>query len=139
MGGNVWSAGIICPAFDRFFDLNCEDLQARLDNFSVTLGELSEAQATIMVYEGRYRGGRNPRRGEALARAARIKDYLVNYRGVKPERVVIRDGGYRNEFTVELYLCPRGVVPAADPSLQRKDIKFSKGRIRAREFKWSCL
>jgi hypothetical protein len=143
MGENASARGISCMVFDEFSDLNCEDLQARLDAYSARLYDAPTAQGYIVVYEGRYRNGRNPRRGELRAKAARIKDYLVNYRGLKSERAVIIDGGYRESFTVELYLCPPG-VPAtaiAHPveTSQSKDIKFRRGRIKKSEYKWSCL
>lgn len=138
VSGSVVAADT-CPAFDKFSDVNCEDLSARLDNFAVTLGNDPESRATILVYEGTYRDGRRPRRGEAQANAARMKDYLVNSRGVSPARVVVVNGGYREQFAVELYACPKGVNIPVAPKLQVTDVKFRKGKISKREYKWSCL
>src|SRR4051812_8600850 len=67
--------------FDEFGDVKCEDEYARLDNFLVALQNQPNATGIIVFYGGRtFRGGL-PRRGEAVARAARLKPYLVKRRG----------------------------------------------------------
>lgn len=139
LSGNLFAANTSCRAFDQFTDVNCEDLSARLDNFAVTLANEPVAQATIIVYEGDYRRGRKPRFGEAQAYAARIKDYLVNHRGVDSNRITIVDGGVREEFTVQLYACPVNLNPTPYPTLELLDIKFRRGKIYKREYRWSCL
>src|SRR5690349_20991701 len=85
---NLLAASNSCPAFDTFGDIWCEDVIPRLDNYDDSLRSNPDAQATIIVYEGKYSKGRNPRQGEARARAARIKDYLVRVRGVDAGRIV---------------------------------------------------
>ncbi|HEX8847192.1 MAG TPA: hypothetical protein VF791_21285 [Pyrinomonadaceae bacterium] len=138
-GGNGFATVTECPTFDEFGDINCEDLSARLDNFSVALQTAPDSQATIIIYEGKYRRGQNPRRGEALANAARIKDYLVNNRGLSAQRIVLVNGGHRADFTVQLFVCPRGVTPTASSTVGANVIKFRKGKVSKREYKWSCL
>jgi hypothetical protein len=136
--GNLVAADS-CPAFDKFSDVNCEDLSARLDNFAVALATEPNARGTIVVYEGKYRNGKAPRRGEAQASASRIKDYLVNSRGVSPARIVVVNGGFRDDYAVELWICPQGVTVPVSPTLTATHVKFRKGKISKREYKWSCL
>lgn len=71
------SSGIIGCAFDSFGDINCEDEMARLDNFAVALQNDPSSKGLIVFYGGRRFRGRLPKRGEAEARAARLKPYLV--------------------------------------------------------------
>ena len=60
-----------------------------------------------------------------------IKDYMLNRRGVSTDRIVMMNGGYREESTVELWLAPRGEsAPTAAPTVSAKDVKFRKGRIK---------
>ena len=138
-GGNLFAVGTSCRTFDEFPDLRCEDLQARLDAYSAALNDEPSAQAYVVVYEGKYWEGRNPRRGEAQAKAARIKDYLVNYRGLNSERITIINAGQRANFTVQLVICPGGAVIQSVPTVLYKDLKFKKGKIKKSEYKWSCL
>src|SRR4051812_14715180 len=65
------------PRFDKFGDVNCEDEKARLDNFAVQIQGNSDSVGYVIVYGGSY-----GRRGEAQARASRIKSYLVKSRGL---------------------------------------------------------
>jgi hypothetical protein len=138
-GGNAFATATECRAFDEFGDVNCEDLSARLDNFNVALQNEPDTQAIIVFYEGKDGKGRNPRRGEARAKAARMRDYLVTNRGASAGRIVLLDGGYREEFGVKLYICPRGVGQMPLPTKELKAIKFRKGKIAKREYKWTCL
>jgi hypothetical protein len=52
-----------------------------------------------------------PRRGEAEDRVARLKPYLVETRGIDPQRIVIVNGGYRENWMAELWIVPRGTNP----------------------------
>jgi hypothetical protein len=127
--------------FDKFGSICCEDEMARLDNFAVHLQNEPEAKGYIIFYEGRRYASCNnrrplmPRRGEAAARAARMKPYLTDARGLDPQRVIIINGGYREEWTAELWLVPKGAEPPKPtPTLRAKDIKFRKGKIGRREY-----
>src|SRR5437764_13577164 len=93
--------------FDEFGDLKCEDEYARLDNFAIQLQHEPQAKGVIIFYGGRIFRGKLPRRGDATARAARLKPYLVQRRGIKNQVVVI-DGGYAEEWHVELWVVPPG-------------------------------
>src|SRR5438094_5783944 len=68
--------------FDEFGDIKCEDEYARLDNFALQLQNEPPAKGVIIFYGGQTFRGRLPKRGEAEARAARLKSYLVGRRGI---------------------------------------------------------
>ena len=82
---------------DEFRDICREGEKARLDNLAIELQNNPEAHGYIIFYggrrypscwhSGRRYGARHPRFGEAEARAARMKPYLVNLRGFSPERI----------------------------------------------------
>jgi hypothetical protein len=127
--------------FDKFGNICCEDEMARLDNFAVQLQNQPGAKGYIIFYEGRRysscydRRLRAPRSGEAQARAARMKPYLTDRRGVDPKRVKVIDGGYREEWTAELWIIPQGAEPPKPTStLKAKNIKFRRGRIPKRDY-----
>ena len=116
--------------FDEFGDVNCEDEMARLDNLAVQLQTDPQTVGHIIVY-----GGRSGRRGEARARASRIKTYLVKNRGVEASRILTIDGGYRENLTVEIWMLARSLgVPRASPTVELKDVKFKKGKIKKRDY-----
>lgn len=122
--------------FDEFGNINCEAEMAHLDNLAVQLGNEPNAKAVIIFYGGRRFSGRLPKRGEAEARAARLKPYLVERRGILAERVEVIDGGYKEEFQVEIWMIPTDVAaPAPNPTIPAKDIKFGKGKATARQFR----
>ena len=122
--------------FDEFGDLNCEDEYARLDNLALQLQNEPNAKAVIVFYGGRRFRGRLPKRDEAASRAARLKPYLVQRRGIPAERVQVIDGGYKEEFQIQLWVIPIEVqMPLPDPTIQAKGIKFQKGKANARQFK----
>lgn len=130
------SSGLIGCAFDSFGDINCEDEMARLDNFAIQLQNDPTSIGFIIFYGGRRSKGRLPKRGEAEARAARLKPYLVERRGIPKDRVVVLGWGYAEEWSVELWIVPRGArIPDRLPTVPAKEIRFRKGTARARDFR----
>jgi len=116
--------------FDEFGDINCESEKARLDDFAVQLQSKPDSVGYITVYGGNYR-----RRGEAQARASRIKAYLTKSRGLDLARVKTIDGGYMEKLTVDLWIVPSNLpAPLATPTIQAKNVRFKKGRIKKREY-----
>lgn len=139
--GSIYPVGVPpTEMFDRFGDVCCNDEKAHLDNFAVTLQNQPGSQGYIVFYGGRRqsypycnRPLRLQRRGEAGARAARLKPYLVNSRGIDAARVIVIDGGYRESWTAELWIVPQGgSPPIPSPTVQPEDIKYRKGRIPKR-------
>ena len=131
----------VARQIDQFGDICCDDEKARLDNFAIQLLKEPESQGYIIFYEGRRyeycykRRPRIPRRGEAQARVARMKPYLVDLRGFNDKPIVVMNGGYREEWMTELWIVPkRANPPQPNPTLQAKDIKFRKGKIPKGEY-----
>ncbi|MBC7909727.1 MAG: hypothetical protein H7Y30_04450 [Pyrinomonadaceae bacterium] len=148
MSGAVYPAVVDRPTaskFDEFADICCEDEMARLDNFAIELQNNPEARGVIIFYGGRLYPScynrnqpRRPRRGEALMRTERMMEYLVRTRGINQTRLVWMNGGYRESWTAELWLLPKGAdLPTATPTLQLKDIEFRKGKVRSSDF--ACM
>lgn len=121
--------------FDEFGDTKCEDEMARLDNFTVTLQNVPGSRGVIIFYGGRRFRGRLPKRGEAAARAARLKPYLVQRRGIPTDQVIVIDGGFAEEFKVELWVVPPGAtMPIPQPTIPIEKIKFRKGKLNPRDY-----
>ena len=89
--------------FDEYGNIRHCDLSARLDNFAITLQNQPNTKGYLMIYLGEK--DLPARMPGVLARAA---DYLVNSRGVEPERLQVVSAGYRKEQTTELWLVAEG-------------------------------
>ena len=94
----------------RQFDVCCscsfDDQKARLDNLAVEL----QADPTTTTYVIAY-GGRTSRVGQADLLGSRARDYLVSQRGIDQSRIVVINGGFREEDCVELWIIPSGATP----------------------------
>jgi len=135
--------------FDEYADICCEDEKARLDNFAIELQNSPEAMGYIIFYGGRRYSScwydyprhraRMPYKAEAKERAVIVKPYLVNQRGVAPERIKVVNGGHRQSLMIELWIIPKGAkVPAPTPTLKPEDIKYRRGKLRDRAFLERC-
>ena len=130
---NGSSPTVPTESFDIFGDIHCEDEWAHLDNFAIQLQQQPLAHGYIIFYGGSHFRGRLPKRGEAAARAARLKPYLVNVRGIPSKRVIVIDGGYKDSWTAELWIVPPGAsAPVPVSLIPKSQIKFGKGRVTAR-------
>lgn len=87
------------PPFDYFSGKTFEDTLARLDNFAIQLTQSPEWKGYVVVYAGK-------RMSLAMVRkySQGWKDYLIKRRGIPSDKVVMIDGGYRDDLSVELYL-----------------------------------
>ncbi len=122
------SRPLISP-FDQYGRICWEDEKARLDNFAIELQNYRAATGHIIVYDGS-----RACRGEAIARALRAKKYMVEYRGVEPDQIAWRWGGYQTDMTTTLVVTPRGAsIWPFSPSLSVDDVTFvgnCKSRVR---------
>ncbi|HEY0097859.1 MAG TPA: hypothetical protein VGB76_02795 [Pyrinomonadaceae bacterium] len=119
--------------FGEMGNVAAGDMKAHLDNYAVGLAAAPEMQAYIIFYGGRRDNGRLPRRGEAERLAARLPNYLVKTRAIAPARITLINGGFREEWTAELWLSPRGAkAPAPAPTIAASEIKFRPERRRRR-------
>jgi hypothetical protein len=112
--------------FDQFGNVSCKDEMVRLDNLVTFAKESPDEIIYIFVYAGKY-----DRRGIAEARLTRIKNYLVNRRGLDINRIRFEVGGYREDFTVAVYLLPPSATPPiATPTISPEEVKFREGKIK---------
>jgi hypothetical protein len=78
-------------------------------------------------------GGRTSRIGQADLLGSRARDYIVTQRGIDQSRIVVMNGGFREEDCVELWLVPRGATPPrATPTVQAGDVRPAPGGRRRR-------
>lgn len=129
---------------DEFGELNCEEILARSDNLLNELNNYPAAIAYIVFYEGKHAQYFynkktkefesilvNPKRGEAQNKAKSIIFYLTKWRKLSKERLVLINGGFRENYGVELWIARKGIgQPKPTPTLEEKDIKFRKGKAR---------
>ena len=101
------SGNVLLPdsGFDDYGDLCWEDEKAHLDNFAIALQQNPRFVGHIVVY-----AGQRSCEGEAMYRANRAKKWVVS-RGVKPDRIIVRDGGYRTDVTTLLQPWPQDKPP----------------------------
>jgi hypothetical protein len=117
--------------FDEFGGTGCEDMMARLDNYAIALQSEPSLTAYIIVY-----GGQAGQRGEAQMWAGRARYYLVSNRRIDARKLRMSIGGYRDSWAMELWLLRRGgPLPDAKPTVQFKDVKFKRGRIRKPQYR----
>ncbi len=107
----------------REFDVCCncsfDDQKARLDNLAVELQNDQSTTTYIFAY-----GGRTSRVGEGDRLGARARDYLVNQRGLNPSRIIVLNGGFREDDCVELWIVPSGATPPRPrPTVQAGDVR----------------
>ena len=114
----------------RQFDVCCscsfDDQKARLDTLAVELQNDPSATTYVIAY-----GGRTSRIGQADLLGTRARDYLVTNRGIDQARIVVLNGGFREEDCVELWIVPSGAtVPQATPTVQAGDVRPASGAPR---------
>ena len=127
---------------DEFGELSCEDILARSDNLLNDLNKNPESVAYIIFYEGKHSQYSynkktqkseiilvNPRRGEARNKAESIRFYLTKWHKFPNERLILIDGGYRENYGIALWIAPiKAEQPKPTPTVEEKDIKFRKGK-----------
>lgn len=93
-------ARMIGVSFDQYWNISFNDEKARLDRFAMALQQEPGSRGAIIAY-GSYEG-------EARKRLTRARNYLVGTRGIDSARVVLIDGGCRDEQATELWVVPSG-------------------------------
>jgi hypothetical protein len=96
------------PLSAKQFDVCCscsyDDQKARLDNLAIELQADPSAAAYIISYSKQSR-----RAAKDNFLLSRSRDYLVTHRGINALRIVLINGGYRDDDCVELWVVPQGV------------------------------
>lgn len=130
---------------DEFGQLFCDDAKARTDMVAIAYYDNPGSKIYMIFYTGkRYRNYvydkklkyekevfLYPQIGEAKMNILRWKNYLTRSRRIPEKDIVLVDGGFREEHTLENWIVPKGAEPPKpSPTLTEKDIKFRKGRAR---------
>jgi hypothetical protein len=122
---------------------NCDDWMAMSENLVAKMREEESSLGYIIYYGGRVNippygspyTKRLPRRGEGFARAAVIKSRFVDNFGIDGNRIILVNGGYRETWSVELWVAPKGAGwPLPTPAIKESEIRFRKGRVRKQEY-----
>lgn len=123
--------------------LPCGHLMAQVDGSFQYFQREKNENFYIVYYEGKkretsvfniktqkYDKFTQPIRGYALNRAKEIVLYLNTVYKPKKEQVTLINGGFREDFSLELWMSSKGAMPPKiTPTLSEKDIKFRKGKL----------
>jgi hypothetical protein len=105
---------------DDFASLNWEDTMARLDNYAMQL-QMELSNFGVVVIHGKLRGSRS----RSLDWVTCIHDYLINRRGIGPDRIVLMKCDSHEIPHIELWLSVEKGL--GDPKL--KVLQPSQGKI----------
>jgi hypothetical protein len=92
--------------FDEFGDVPASDIAARLDNFANALMEQPQVKGFVIAYRSR-----RDLPGLSGRLMSLMRNYLINSRGIDPNRVAGVDGGAAGCIAQELWLVPPGATP----------------------------
>jgi hypothetical protein len=106
----VDAGGTNARRLDDYGDLPLDVERKHLAGLARELQAAPGAQGYIIVYGGRCAG-----ETQALERAERAKEWLINKHAIDASRIVVIDGGYRETLTTEIFVGP---VDATLPELQ---------------------
>lgn len=108
--------------FDEFGNIHNGDAKARLDALTITLQNDPNLQVHVVIYGGRFGSS-----SEVSRRQIFIRDYLIESRGIAGERIILVNGGYRNELSGELWLSLKGTnAPLLTPTVDKKYVSIKK-------------
>lgn len=121
-----------CPGFPPYdgglrqyhpysaFSKKAQLIDERLSDFALQLSNNPDVRGYVITY-----GGALSRKGEARTMAKYAKRIITTKNAVPPARVVVIDGGFRQEAEYELFLVPEGMPgPAPTPTLASKKVKI---------------
>src|SRR6185369_10374770 len=115
---------IVAREFDECNNCTFDDQKARLDNLAVELQNDPTTRAYIIAY-----GGRTSPLRQVERLMSRARDYLTTQRGIDASRLVVVNGGFREEDSVELWIVPAGAAaPLPKPTVQAGEVNPGKPR-----------
>jgi hypothetical protein len=118
----IKKVAIVAREFDECVSCTFDDQKARLDNLAVELQNDPTTRAYIIAY-----GGRMSPVGQVEKLMSRARNYIVTQRGIDASRLVVVNGGFREEDNVELWVVPSGAsAPQPTPTVQAGEIKRSR-------------
>jgi hypothetical protein len=96
-----------------------EQIKQILDGFALFLKGQNDFDGWIISY-----GGQRACEGEARTRADATKRYLIS-KGISADHIIFVDGGFRDQWTVQLYGAVRGTLGITlGPGLSRNRVKI---------------
>ncbi len=118
----IKKVAIVAREFDECDNCTFDDQKARLDNLAVELQNDPSTRGYVIAY-----GGRMSPVGQVEKLMSRAREYLVTQRGIDASRLVVVNGGFREDDSVELWVVPSGAAaPQATPTVQAGEIKRRK-------------
>lgn len=106
----------VAQKFDEFGDILLTDLKARLDNFAIQLQQQPGTRGFVISYRSH-----RDLPGLSSRLLAPIKYYMINTRGIAPDRLVIMDGGEADCLGYELWIVPVGKTPTPRSGAYSRD------------------
>ena len=107
------------PRYTEYGNVRFSDERGVLDNLAVQLRNWPNEIAYFLIY-----AGQTSCIDEAKKRAVRAKNYLVHKHGIRSDRVLWKDGGFRVDQSTEIWLVPRGKqLPEPSPMLSRAHVR----------------
>jgi len=113
------SSDVIWQKFDEYRNIPFVKEKQRLTDFVTQLRADRNATAYIVSHAGRHSC-----KGEAQKRAERVRRYLIHSGRIQAGRIRIIDGGYQEQWMIELYIGPLG-APILTPDI----IKESRSQL----------
>lgn len=120
--------------FDEFGDLYCDDYLARMDYPRNEVKNNPSSTMYVLVYEGKERKNDKltlPAFGQARARIHSMKELIkrfwTNGEEVPVGRFKFVHAGFRENFTVEFWLIPKGATPPK-PTPTLTKMKYRRGK-----------
>lgn len=113
---------LVTPRMDQYAGISLDEENQHLDRFAETLkAGPPESIGYIFSY-----AGKNACIYEAGWRAKRIRQYLVEKYNFPTKRLVVVDGGFRDAWTVEIYIQPNSACgPLPTPTRKRVEVHVS--------------
>ena len=127
-----------CGGIPRFMEygssVKWRDESAVLDQLADSFRRSSNQVIYFLIYPGQ-----NSCKDEARLRALRAKQYLVQYHKIPQVDIVWKNGGFRTDLSVEIWLLPKG-KPLPEPStfitIDPSQIHLSGNCKELRQRKW---
>ena len=118
----IKKVAIVAREFDECNNCTFDDQKARLDNLAVELQNDPSTRGYVIAY-----GGRMSPVGQVEKLMSRAREYLVTQRGIDASRLVVVNGGFREDDSVELWVVPSGAsAPQPTPTKQTNKNKRRK-------------
>ncbi len=112
--------------FDAFeFRSVDENVLARLDNYVIAVSERNVWRGYVMLYRAKLASAKT-----SLRHRRAIANHIYGKRGFSAKQIVIVDGGYRDQLTIELFMMSQDLAPP-EPRATWRPCKQRSGKRKA--------